>query len=69
LLLIFDFSCLLYVDRAWVEERGTVEPLGEGRARESMHAHASAAAAGKPKLIMHIPSKLVAANYGNSCSN
>jgi hypothetical protein len=60
---------MFYVDSTWVEERGTAEPVGERRARESVHAHASAAAAGKPKLIMHIPSKLVPANCGNSCSN
>jgi hypothetical protein len=52
-----------------VEERGTAEHVGEGRARESVHTHASTAAAGKTKLIMHIPSKLVPTNYGNSCSN
>ena len=44
------FCWYRHLDRAWMEERGAAEPVGEGRARESVHAYAYAAAADDPKL-------------------
>lgn len=44
------FCWYRHLDRAWMEERGAAEPVGERRARESLHAYAYATAADDPKL-------------------